>query len=32
MPAKQFPFGFYLSEMDVHLVVFRMVWGSISHH
>lgn len=23
---------FYLSEMDVYLVGFRMVWGSISHH
>lgn len=27
MPTKQLSFGFYLSEMDVHLVVFRMVPG-----
>lgn len=23
---------FYLNEMDVYLLGFRMVWGSISHH
>lgn len=32
MPAKAVSPWFYLNEMDVYLVVFRMVWGSISHH